>query len=178
MLAAGMFLYVGAELGTANWLARFFAEELSANGVLAAGTVSIFWGGITVGRFLTGVIAKHFRDVTIIRVSLILALIGQFGILFSRTPLSAAVFVGLLGLCMASVWPTILAHAGDVFSHQLESAFSVIVGAGCFGAIFIPPAIGAVSDFAGWRMALAICPLLGIINITVFTMITRRERRR
>jgi fucose permease len=177
-LCAGMFLYVGAELGAANWLTKYFAEDLKAGVGLAAWTVSIFWGGVTVGRFLAGILSKHFADVVIIRFSLLSALMFQIALVSSHSPVVGAFMVALLGLSMAAIWPTILAYAGGIFNEHIESAFSVIVAAGSLGSVLIPPIVGAVSDVIGWRSALTICPMLGFTNIILFTFVACRAAGR
>jgi fucose permease len=176
-LAVGMLLYVASELVTANWLAKYFAVDLKSSAALAAGTVSIFWGGVTVGRFAAGCISKHVSDVAMIRFSVLSTVLWQIVLLKSHSPVTAGVAVALTGLSMAAVWPTILAYAGGVFTEHVESAFSIIVAAGCVGSLIGPPLVGALSDGIGWRSALALCPAFGVLNIIVFSIIAGKYRR-
>ncbi len=49
--AVGIFFYVGAEVGTAAMLQRYFQEALSMASNEAAMMIALYWGGAMVGRF-------------------------------------------------------------------------------------------------------------------------------
>ncbi len=49
--AVGIFCYVGAEVGTAAMLQRYFQEALGIASTQAAMMIALYWGGAMVGRF-------------------------------------------------------------------------------------------------------------------------------
>lgn len=49
--AIGIFCYVGAEVGTAAMLQRYFQVALGITGTEAAMMIALYWGGAMVGRF-------------------------------------------------------------------------------------------------------------------------------
>jgi len=49
--ALGIFCYVGAEVGTAAMLQRYFQEALGLANTQAAMMIALYWGGAMVGRF-------------------------------------------------------------------------------------------------------------------------------
>lgn len=49
--AFGIFFYVGAEVGTAAMLQRYFQEALGIASTQAAMMIALYWGGAMVGRF-------------------------------------------------------------------------------------------------------------------------------
>ena len=49
--ALGIFCYVGAEVGTAAMLQRYFQEALGIANTQAAMMIALYWGGAMVGRF-------------------------------------------------------------------------------------------------------------------------------
>lgn len=49
--AIGIFCYVGAEVGTAAMLQRYFQEALGIASTQAAMMIALYWGGAMVGRF-------------------------------------------------------------------------------------------------------------------------------
>ena len=83
-----------------------------ARGVPAATAgfwVSLFWIGLTLGRFIVGFVAEHARMVTLLRASLVAIALGTS--LFALNLGAVATVVGLTtsGFAMAPIFPSLIA---------------------------------------------------------------------
>eukprot|EP00904_Undaria_pinnatifida_P013994 jgi/Undpi1/9725/HiC_scaffold_27.g12181.m1 len=87
LLAFFLFLYVGAEVGFGAWIAIAVLRDGLSGGAGAVRMASLFWGGITVGRFLAVPLAIRFSTAFLVRANLLggllssvlLLLAGRFG---------------------------------------------------------------------------------------------------
>ena len=150
LVAAFLFLLVGAEGGYAGWIYTFAVSQLNLSGVGAAAYLnSAFWGALTAGRLLSIPLATRVRPRTILLVDLIGCLVSM-AVVFLWTDSILAVWIGTLGfgLFMASTFPTtlILAERRMPVTGQITGYFFVGVGA---GAMFVPWLIGQLFESVG-----------------------------
>ena len=89
-----------------------------------------------------------------------------------------AAAVGLAGLSFATVYPTVLALAGDRYLRFSGSVFGVLFSVGLMGGIVSPSAIGLISARADLRY-MPVVPLAGATMILILTtVIMRRDQRK
>ncbi len=85
-LSLGLFLYVGYECGTANWLAAYFKRDLFASNALAPWSVGVFWLGISAGRMVAAWASKHMADYALIQLSIGFAVVFQVALVPASQP--------------------------------------------------------------------------------------------
>jgi len=149
LIALFLFLYVGVEIGYSGWLFTYAVETNLAAEASAAYLTSLFWGFFTFGRLLSIPIATRLRPRHVLQLDFLggfLALIGM--VLFTKVP--SALWVGscLLGVSIASMFPTMisLAERHMTMSGQVTSIFFIASG---FGAMSLPWLIGQFFSFIG-----------------------------
>jgi fucose permease len=138
--------YCGAEATMGLWGSSFLVnvKELSVD--VAAKWVSLYYAGITVGRFITGFITFKVRNRNLIRMGQIIALTGA-ALLFLPLP-SAFSLVGfiLVGLGLAPIFPCMLQetpirfgqeHSQTIMGYQMAVAYT--------GSTFLPPLLGFIA---------------------------------
>ncbi len=76
VLAAAVFLYVAAEMGTASWLAKYGELELGLSAALAPICISVFWAGLSASRILAASLSARVPDAPLLYGSLVLSLLG------------------------------------------------------------------------------------------------------
>jgi FHS family Na+ dependent glucose MFS transporter 1 len=154
-----LFMYVGAEVGFGGWLYTYALEQELASETTAAYLTSAFWGAFTLGRLFSIPIAAVVRPRWILlgdllgsglSLVLILAFINSIVMLWAGTI--------LLGLFMASIFPTIfsLAERRMTMTGKVTSWF--FVGASA-GGMFFPWLMGQL--FEGIRPSAIMVVLLG-----------------
>ena len=62
--AAMLFVYVGVEIGVGNWGCSYLVQTRALPASLAGYTISGFWLGLTLGRFLISPAAERLRVTT------------------------------------------------------------------------------------------------------------------
>jgi fucose permease len=138
--------YCGAEATMGLWGSSFLVNVKDLSVEVAAKWVSLYYAGITIGRFITGFITLKIDNRTLIRMGQIIALVGA-ALLFLPLP-SAFSLVGfiMVGLGLAPIFPCMLhetptrfgqEHSQTIMGYQMAIAYT--------GSTFLPPLLGFVA---------------------------------
>jgi len=143
------FLYVGAEVGYGNWLFTYTTTLNLGTPMSAAYLTSAFWGFFTIGRLAGIPIAARATPNKILFVDLIGCLIA-LGLIIAGSQSQEVLWIGtiLLGLFMASVFPTIMTLADNRLHLSGEITGWFLIGAG-LGGMFLPWVIGQAFSTIG-----------------------------
>ena len=142
-----------------------------ARGVPAATAgfwVSLFWIGLTLGRFVFGFVAEHARMVTLLRASLVAIAFGTS--LFALNLGAIATVVGLTtsGVAMAPIFPSLIAMTpARLGARHTGNAVGFQVAAAILGAAGLPSLVGVLVgrfglEAVGWSLLAA---ALGLITL-------------
>lgn len=160
LVAAFLFLYVGAEVSYGGWIYTYAVQQLNLSGVTSAAYLTAaFWGALTLGRLLSIPIATRFRPRTILLVDLI-GCMTSIALILIWTESIVAIWISTLGLglFMASIFPTTLSLAERrmIITGQVTGWFFVGVGA---GAMTIPWLVGQLFESIGPQVLLIVFAL-------------------
>lgn len=162
----GFFFYCGVEMTVGLWGASYLVMVKDMAPAQAAGWVAIYYGGITLGRFLTGFMTMKFSNGQLIRGGQVIAMLGAL-LLFLPLP-SWMLGMGLLmiGLGFAPIFPG-LTHetpkrfgsqaSGKVIGFQMASAY--------VGILTLPPLFGWLSRW----ISLSAFPVIVLLEILLMT---------
>ncbi len=156
-LLAGFFAYCAAEATTMHWAATYFAEAKHMSAAEAAGLASMFYIGITAGRFLSGFITEGLGDRNMIRLGSGVLLCGILLLLIpTEYVLISKIGFVVIGLGCAPIYPSIIHSTPANFGAENSSAIIGIQMASAYvGSTFIPPVFG----FLGGRLGYGIMPV-------------------
>ena len=173
LLTVVIFLYVAAETGTASWLAKYGSLDLGLSPRSAPVCITVFWGGQVVSRMLAGVFKRPLGDRTLLTVSLSFSLAARCAAFLFGHGVFSIVGIGLMGLGMGAVWPTLVAVVGARFKESSGAAVGLIVAAGGLGVPFVQPIVGWLSNpgILGLRYTLAALGLFTVINLGLLRLI-------
>ena len=142
LIVLGFCLYVGAEVGFANWLYTYSFSLKLADEIQAAYLTSAFWALFTVGRLLAVWIASRARPRTILFFDFAGAMISVAIIgLASRSALALWVGSMAYGLSLASIFPTMLLLAAERLRVTGTITGWFLLGSGA-GGMLLPWLIG------------------------------------
>jgi fucose permease len=138
--------YCGAEATMGLWGSSFLVNVKHLSVEMAAKWVSLYYAGITIGRFITGFITFKISNQTLIRMGQFIALVGAV-LLFLPLPstFSLAGFI-MVGLGLAPLFPCMLQetpirfgkkHSGTIMGYQMAVAYT--------GSTFLPPLLGFIA---------------------------------
>jgi fucose permease len=145
VLAAALFLYVAAEMGTASWLAKYGEIHLGLAPALAPICLTAFWGGLSASRILAGSLSARVPDSLLLYGSLALSLAGQLFSFTVRNPIAALAGFTVTGIGMGAVWPTLVAIAGRRYRQVSGTAIGALTASGGVAVAVIQLAIGWLS---------------------------------
>jgi FHS family Na+ dependent glucose MFS transporter 1 len=142
-------LYVGLELGFANWIYTYALTLDLGTTITAAYLTSGFWGSFTFGRLLGVWVSTRARSQAILFADLIGCAISTLIIMIWKDS-SLALWIGSvgLGLSMASIFPTFLMLAGERMDVTGAITGWFLVGSGA-GSMLLPWLIGQIFVLTG-----------------------------
>lgn len=164
-------LYTGAEGSFAGWVSAYATELNLATVATAPYIASIYWGFFTFGRLLGIPLATRWSAQKMLSWDLFGALIGMALILAFPTSIEMlGIGSAILGLAMASMFPSMLVYAEQHLSLSGGVVGWFFVGAGA-GVMFLPWLIGQLFESSGPWVAMWIILLDGLIMSGVFLSI-------
>lgn len=149
----GIFAYVGAEQGVANWISEFLSTYHGYDPqTTGASVVSWFWGMMTAGTVLGLFLLKVMDSkkvlilfTTAVLISLTLSLFGSGEVALIAFP--------AIGFFIAVMWPIIFSLAlNSVAEHH--GTFSGILVTGIAGGAIVPLIVGSLGDLFGLRIGM------------------------
>ena len=150
-LLIGFFCYCAAESTCMLWTASFLVETRETPAQQAAAFASLFFIGITAGRFISGFVSDQFGDRNMIRMGTVIAGIGVLLIAMSFLPEEAALAgCVIIGLGCAPVYPSIIhATPSNFGSEHSQAIIGIQMASAYVGSTFVPPLFGLISSGTG-----------------------------
>lgn len=163
------FLYVSFEGGIAAWTSEYLTPDFGA--ATAAGFTSIFWGALTVGRFLAIPLSAVVRPGKMVLVSMALALLFM---LLAHDAAAAPYYLAAAGLFLAPFFGTGLAWLAETFPDRAEQVTPVVVAAANLGPVVTAPLIGVtVAAYGPGFVPTALSIIGGLLVLTVASLFWR-----
>lgn len=169
----GFFAYCAAEATAMQWASTYFVEVKGISTEKAAVFASLFYIGITVGRFISGFVTEKLGDRKTINIGTCILISG---IVLLLLPLNSdfvaiAAFV-VIGLGCAPVYPCIIHSTPNNFGAENSGAVIGIQMASAYiGTTFIPPLFGFVCKSVGFGI-LPVFLLIFVILMIIMTELT------
>ena len=177
--ALGIFVYVGAEVALGSYMVNYglsldIVEEvktsrllggmagiaafikgmdvsgLDAKGILGA-LLTFYWGGAMLGRFAGSALMQRIRPFKLLAGAAFMAL-GLIGLSMLSQGVAALLLVLAVGFFNSIMFPTIFTLAIEDLGEGKPQGSGVLCTA-IVGGAFIPPAMGAIVDSAGFGVA-------------------------
>lgn len=170
-----LLLYVGGETGFGNWIYSYSVALRLTDKISAAYLNAAFWGMLTLGRLLSIPLSARLRPSMVLALDLAGSLLGAGLVLLANGPVMVWAGTLLLGLAMASIFPTLLAFAGQqtTLTARLTSLFFV---GSSLGAMLLPRLIGALYDPLGPRVALVVILAAVLGQVGVYLALLARNK--
>jgi fucose permease len=149
----GIFAYVGAEQGVANWISEFLSTYHGYDPqTTGASVVSWFWGMMTAGTVLGLFLLKIMDSKKVLILFTSAVLISLTLSLFGSGEVALIAFPAI-GFFIAVMWPIIFSLAlNSVAEHH--GTFSGILVTGIAGGAVVPLIVGSLGDIFGLRIGM------------------------
>lgn len=176
LATVGIFLYVGTEVGLAQFMIGYFGlPELGGLvAAAAAALTSYYWGGALVGRLLgSWMLTKVNAGI----------LLGLFGVAAASSVVISISTTGhialwsllLCGFFNSIMFPTIFA-LGITGLGPMTSKGSGLIMTAVVGGAIVPVLLGGLVDHYGFRLA-AILPMLSYLYIAFYGFVGHKPSR-
>lgn len=175
------FCYCAVETTAGLWASSFLVFEKGIDAETAAKWASLFYLGITGGRFLSGFVADKIGDKNMVRLGQILCLVSvgllcvPLGVGFS---LAALV---LLGIGCAPIYPSLIHETPENFGPEKSQAImGVQMGCAYIGTTCMPVVFGAITNLTGlgiYPVFLLVVLVLMIVVIESLNVDMKKENR-
>lgn len=142
------FGYCALEATAGIWASSYLVEYKSTDAETAARFASLFYIGITVGRFVCGFVADKIGDRNLIRIGLAVITAGLVMIMLPIEG-SIAALVGLIvvGIGCAPIYPSVIHATPTNFGKENSQAIIGIQMASAYvGTTFMPPLFGVIAE--------------------------------
>lgn len=163
--------YCGIELTTGLWASSFLVFDSGLSAGVAAKWVSLYYLGITVGRFLAGFLSIKLNNKQMIRLGQVICLLGAVLLMIPFSNNFKLVGLILIGLGCAPIYPAMLHETPNKFGQDLSQHIMGIQMATAYvGSTIVPPLFGMLSKFSGFGI------LPGFLLIFIIVMLLSTER--
>ncbi|RCX23804.1 fucose permease [Fontibacillus phaseoli] len=155
--------YCGLESMVGLWGASYLVGARNISAETAAGWVSMYYGGITIGRLITGFVTLKINNRSLILIGQLTALAGGLVLLLPLPDIMNLVGLILIGVGLAPIYPGLIhetparfgkENAAPLIGYQMAVAYT--------GTTLLPPLFGLIASQTsiGWFPAFALAFLL------------------
>jgi len=165
--------YCALEVGTGLWAASYLTTQRGIDPRDAAIWTSMYYGGITVGRFISGILAEKVKGENLIRGGLIIIMVGVVILMLPLPSVICMPALILIGLGCAPIYPSIIHLTPKRFGkHASQSVIGLSMAFAYIGSTFMPPLIGSLSLL----MTLKVLPYVLFVFVVIMMISSEKLR--
>ena len=143
----GFFCYCVVEQTSYIWFSSMLVFDMNVSETTAASWVSLFFIGLVVGRFISGIVSIKLNDKIMIRIGEGITLIGVILLMFSFEVNIMPVAITIIGFGNAPIYPSIIHDTPNRFTPKYSaSVMSIQVGCAYASNITIVPLFGVIAE--------------------------------
>ncbi|OAX49078.1 MFS transporter [Paenibacillus sp. AD87] len=163
--------YCGVETTVGLWGASYLVGARNISAETAAGWISLYYGGITIGRLITGFITLKIKNRVLILAGQVTAIVGGIILLLPLSISFALAGFMLIGLGLAPIYPGLLhetptrfgkANSARLMGYQMALAYT--------GTTLLPPLFGVLAA----KTNIGFFPL--VVLVFLFLMLASSEQ--
>jgi len=173
------FLYTGLEFSAGLWLYTLLTEARGVQPAEAGLWVALYWGSLTVGRLVSGVIVARISVRTLLQLCMVTAILGVALLWLNFAPWLSWAGVSILGMSLAPMFPSFIsltparmgpAHAANTIGFQIAAAM--------LGGASLVSAFGLIADRFGLETLGPFLLVTAVLMLVVFEMLERQAPTR
>lgn len=149
LFAGGIFIYVGIEVGIANWISTYLVDKYTMPAVDAAKIVSLYWALQSVGRFSGGVVLNFLNTSKALILYALGCLISLVVAVYAPTATIASIAFIAVGFFTSIMFPSIFSLAVNSFDKKQEPTVAGVLCTAIIGGAITQLLIGWLSTSVG-----------------------------
>ena len=164
------FCYCALEITTGMWASSYMVLGKGMSVETAAKWASLFYLGITGGRFISGFVTIKLGDRRMVAIGQAIIVLGVISLLLHFGNASALAGLILIGLGCAPIFPSLLHETPENFGEDLsQSIMGMQMACAYIGAALTPPLFGLLADFVNiklypWFLMIFVVMLILTVN--------------
>ncbi|GLX67643.1 MFS transporter [Paenibacillus glycanilyticus] len=167
-------LYCGIEAAVGLWGSSFLVDSKHISAGTAAAWVSLYYAGITAGRFITGFITFKVSNRNLIRGGQLVALAGALLLILPLPDGYSLAGLIIIGLGLAPIYPCMLhetpvrfgkKHSQSIMGYQMAVAYT--------GSTLMPPLLGLLAS----TISIGIFPVYIVLCAAAMFLFSERLNR-
>ncbi|MGL4337074.1 MAG: MFS transporter, partial [Turicibacter sp.] len=164
-------IYVGIEGGLGLWLSALLIESRGVSIGLAGTMVGIYFGSITVGRFLMGMIANRLGNRQLVNLGILISFVGAVAFCIPSQPVIYGLGILLIGLGFAPIYPTMMHETSNRYGgEQAKKIIGNQVAFSYVSMLIFIPALG----FIATHTFLEIIPIITVVAVILLWLVIRK----
>lgn len=138
--------YCATELSVGLWGSSFLVKIKNLPVETAASWIAMYYGGITLGRFISGFVSFKLNNTQMIRLGIKIALAGTILLLLPLPNFALASSFILIGLGLSPIFPAMIHETPSRFGKsQSQVIIGYQMGFAYIGNAFLPPLFGIIA---------------------------------
>ncbi len=171
------FGYCALELTTSLWASSYLVEKWAFSPEEAAGFASMFYIGITLGRFANGFLAIKLSDHTLIRMGMSIIAVGITLLFLPFNSILPLIGFIVIGLGCAPIFPCIIHMTPDVFGAENSQAMIGVQMAFAYtGFLIMPPLFGLIAEHITISLLPVFLLLLLALMLITHEIVIKKEK--
>ena len=172
-------LYCGMEFLIGTWGASYLVNTFALSPDSAAKWISLYYGGIMLGRLVSGFVSMKTSDNTLIRAGIVISFAGMF---LLALPIGTPAFFGLLliGFGFGPIFPSVLHSVPGRFGNELSADITGFHMGGAYALGFlIQVSFGYIASATTFYITpfvlLAVAAALFTVNEVTIRTVAKRK---
>jgi len=171
---AAFFCYCSLEIVAGLWGASYLVTIRNFSPEIAAQWVSLYYIGITAGRFVSGFITMKMNNRQMVRMGQIII---ACGIIVLALPFEYCALTGLflIGLGCAPIYPSLLHETPKNFGREFsQAAMGIQMGSAYVGTAIMPPIFGWIASHLSFSVFPAFLGIILIVKIILVEILNKK----
>ncbi|KAH8805054.1 major facilitator superfamily domain-containing protein [Xylogone sp. PMI_703] len=161
--------YVGIETSLSAWLVTFMSRSRESSTYVAALTSSLFWGGMAIGRFTLGPLARAASLRLIVIIYIFLSLAAQVLFRFNIHIALSLMLAASIGFSLGPMFPAgVVMLTGQLPKSLQVRGYSVAASVGQLGGAGAPFILGLIAQSWGIERLLDLVLAMSILLLLIW----------
>lgn len=171
------FLYTGLEQGFGLWIFTILTKSRGMAEEEAGLWASSYWGSLTAGRILFGIILTRISVKKVLKGAIIGIVTGTLLVALDVTHFSTLLGIMIVGISNAPVFPSLISITPNrVGKEHTATAIGVQISLAMVGAAILPGFAGWLSGGFGLEIITKVFTIVAIILMVLYFVTTGRSK--
>jgi fucose permease len=148
------------------WAASYMVMERGVSETIAAGWASLFYLGITAGRFASGFVTMKYSDRSMVRIGQGLIVVGALLLIL---PLGTGIMCAglvIVGVGCAPIYPSLLHETPENFgASRSQAIMGLQMACAYMGTTLVPPVFGMLAEYVSIALYPAVLLIIAAVMI-------------